>query len=115
MTAEAPAATLWRVETTVATHEQARALARRLIAGRFAACAQIEAIESVYRWQGEVQVEPECRLVLKTTAARYPALEAEIRAHHPYELPEIAATTVTACNTAYARWVADCVADVGAG
>jgi periplasmic divalent cation tolerance protein len=105
VTAEATAVALWRVETTVATQEQARGLARRVVEHRLAACAQIEPIESVYRWHDELVVELEYRIVLKTTAGRYPALEAALHAHHPYELSQIVAIQATAAEAGYANWV----------
>ena len=40
----------WLVVTTVGTREDAQRLARAAIEQRLAACAQIEAIDSVYRW-----------------------------------------------------------------
>ena len=43
--------------TTVATRADADALARAMVEQRLAACAQISAIESVYRWHGAVQSE----------------------------------------------------------
>ena len=45
-------------------------------------------------------------MLIKTTRASYPALEAAIRAAHPYELPEIIAVPVTAGLPAYLEWVA---------
>jgi len=45
-------------------------------------------------------------LLIKTTAARYAALEAAIRARHPYELPEIVAVPVTQGLPGYLDWVA---------
>lgn len=109
MTADAAAPALWRVETTVPTQAQARALARRVVEQRLAACAQIEPIDSLYHWHGGVVADPEYRVVLKTTAARYAALAAAIREHHPYEVPEIMATAAVACDATYARWVAEYV------
>ncbi|MCB2071832.1 MAG: divalent-cation tolerance protein CutA, partial [Ottowia sp.] len=55
------------VLTTVATQADAQVLARSMVEQRLAACAHIEAIDSVYRWQGAVQQEGEWRLLLKTT------------------------------------------------
>jgi periplasmic divalent cation tolerance protein len=43
---------------------------------------------------------------MKTTAARYPALQERLRALHPYELPEIVAVPVSAGLPAYLDWVA---------
>ena len=45
-------------------------------------------------------------MLIKTTHERYPALEAAIRAGHPYELPEIIAVQLAAGLPAYLDWVA---------
>ncbi|QTD45536.1 divalent-cation tolerance protein CutA [Ottowia testudinis] len=94
------------VLTTVASRADADALARAMVEQRLAACAQISAIDSVYWWNGAVQSEGEFRLLLKTTAERYAALEAALRAAHPYELPAIVALPVAQALPAFADWVA---------
>ena len=93
------------VVTTVATREQALAMARDLVERRLAACAQITAIESVYRWQGAVEQDSEFHLLLKTHAEGYAALEAAIRTQHPYELPAIHAIATLQAHIPYAEWV----------
>ncbi len=93
------------VLTTVATRADADALARAMVEQRLAACAQISAIDSVYWWQGAVQAEGEFRVLFKTTAERYPALEAALRASHPYELPAIVALPVAQALPEFADWV----------
>jgi len=93
------------VITTVATREQALALARDLVERRLAACAQISAIDSIYRWQGAVEQDSEYRLLLKTHAAGYAALETAIRDRHPYELPAIHAIATLHAHIPYAEWV----------
>ena len=57
------------VFTTVASREEALTLATVLVERRLAACAQIEPIESVYRWDGAVRHEGEFRIVFKTVEA----------------------------------------------
>lgn len=94
------------VVTTVGTLDEARALARAMVERRLAACAQITAIESVYRWQGAVAQEPEHRVLFKTRASAYAEMEAAIRALHPYELPAIHAVTTAQAYAPYAEWVA---------
>lgn len=101
---------LLAVCTTVATLDQAQTIARALVERRLAACVQIGAIESVYRWSGELRSEPEFRLLVKTTAARYEAVEAAIRELHPYELAAIYAVAVERAHAPYAAWVALCSA-----
>ena len=94
------------VTTTVSDAEQARRLAREVVQRRLAACAQISQIESCYVWQGQMQHEPERRIVFKTTRAAWPALHAALAELHPYELPQIVATPLEPVSEDYARWVA---------
>ncbi len=44
-------------------------------------------------------------VLIKTTAERYAALEAAIRAQHPYELPEIIAVPIKHGLPDYLAWV----------
>lgn len=78
-----------------------------LLAERLAACVQTLPIQSAYRWQGEIQREPEVLALIKTTAARYPEIEARIRAGHPYAIPEIIRIPVEAGFAGYLQWLAD--------
>lgn len=99
------------VFSTLPDVEAARKLAKSLVDERLAACVNILApCTSVYRWQGDVHEDGEVPLIIKTTAERYAAVEAHIRAHHPYELPEIVALDATAGLPDYLRWVAESVA-----
>ncbi len=91
--------------STVATHAQAQDLAQFLVGARLAACVQLQAIESVYRWDGAVQQGPEWRLLIKTTEAAWPALQAAVLARHPYDTPALLACPVTHANAAFADWV----------
>ena len=93
------------VVTTMATRADALALARSLVQRRLAACAQIAQIDSVYRWQGEVRHEPECRIVIKTTRERYVQVEQAIRELHNYDLPAIHAVAFEAIYAPYGEWI----------
>jgi periplasmic divalent cation tolerance protein len=95
------------VVTTVANREEAQRLARALVERKLAACAQISQIESVYRWKGEVQQEPEFRILFKTTDERYEQVESTIRDLHSYELPAIHAFALEHVFPAYAAWIAE--------
>lgn len=87
--------------------DTARRLAEALLEARLAACVNILApCCSIYRWQDKLESATETPLLIKTTAACYPALEAAIRRHHPYELPEIIAVPVTHGLPDYLAWVA---------
>lgn len=93
--------------TTVGDMPAARQLAQAIVERRLAACVQLSAIESFYRWDGAVQHEPEVRLVFKTTEAAWPALLQAIVALHPYSLPAVHALRLDAVHGPYAQWVAE--------
>jgi periplasmic divalent cation tolerance protein len=95
------------VLTNLPDRATAEKLAGVLVDQRLAACINILApCRSVYRWQGAVQQEEEHPVLIKTTQDAYARLEAEIRAHHPYELPEIVAVEIERGLPAYLEWVA---------
>lgn len=94
--------------TTCGSREEADRIAEALVGERLAACVQIEAIESVYRWEDAVERTREWRLQIKTTAARAPETEARIAALHSYALPEIARLPIEG-SAAYLDWIAEAV------
>lgn len=95
------------VLTNLPDAASAEQLAGELLAQRLAACVNILApVRSLYRWQGKIETAAEVPLLIKTVAARYDALEAAIKARHPYEVPEIIALPISAGLPAYLAWVA---------
>jgi periplasmic divalent cation tolerance protein len=77
-----------------------------LVEARLAACVnQLGPVQSTYRWQGAVEQASEVTLLIKTTRARYAALEARLRQLHPYSLPEILAFAAERGLPAYLGWV----------
>jgi periplasmic divalent cation tolerance protein len=84
----------------------AETLARSLVAEGLAACVnRVPGIRSTYRWEGRVHDDAETLLVIKTTAAAYPALERRIRELHPYEVPEVIAVPIVRGSAAYLSWL----------
>lgn len=95
------------VATSVATRADAEAMADALVGEGLAACVQLAAVASTYRWQGAVECAEEWRVV-KTTTLAAAAAAARIAALHAYELPEIMTHAVDAAP-GYAAWVAESV------
>ena len=86
--------------------ESAEALARRLVEAAQAACVNIvPGLRSVYLWKGTLETETEQLLIIKTRVDAYAALEKTIRAHHPYEVPEVISVPVDAGLPAYLAWI----------
>lgn len=92
--------------TTVASAEEAAELARGVTGARHAACVQIVGpIRSVYWWQGKLEEAQEWQLLIKTTSAAFPALEAFVKANHPYDTPELIACPIVAGSREYLDWI----------
>jgi len=86
--------------------ETAQRIARALVERRLAACVNILApCQSIYNWEGTVEDSTEIPLLIKTTAARYGALEAAITALHPHAIPEIVALPLSHGLPDYLNWV----------
>ena len=94
------------VTTTLPTMEAAKLLANQLIDKHLAACVQIqEGVKSIYRWDGKVCNDTEVLLSAKTAINQWSSIEAFIKTHHPYQLPEIIALKPAEYSQAYGRWV----------
>jgi len=89
----------------VGTRDEAEAIATALVDARLAACVQLMAVDSVYRWQGAVERASEVMLQAKTTQARLADAEALIKARHSYAVPEIIAVPIVAGSTDYLGWI----------
>src|ERR1700732_1078027 len=77
------------VLTTCGSLEEARSIAHTLVERQLAACVNIAPqIESVYRWQGEVETATECLLVIKTKEGACDRLREALSELNSYNLPE---------------------------
>ena len=98
------------VFTTCPSLEVAETIAKALVSERLAACVnRIPGVVSTYIWEGEVQTDKECLLMIKTTDTRIEAVKERVKALHPYELPELIAIPVCAGAESYLDWVRDTV------
>jgi periplasmic divalent cation tolerance protein len=95
-----------QVTTTASTREEAAKIAAALLERRLAACVQVVGpIESHYRWKGRIEQSTEWLCLIKTIRAKYPAVEAAIRANHSYEVPEIVACPIELGSGPYLDWL----------
>lgn len=84
----------------------ARKLARGLVEARLAACVSLlPGVRSTYRWNGAIEEATEVQLLVKTTRFRAEAAMDHLRAHHPYEVPEILLIGVDDGSERYLAWV----------
>jgi periplasmic divalent cation tolerance protein len=81
-------------------------IARVLVKEGLAACVnRVAPVTSIYQWDGRLCEAPEQLLLIKTTPARFEALELRLKALHPYEIPEIIALPVVAGSSQYLAWL----------
>ena len=85
----------------------ANRIALGVVEAGLAACVNLlPRVQSVYRWQGNIESASEVPLLIKTTAGRYTELETAIRELHPYDVPEIIALPIAQGLPAYLDWLA---------
>lgn len=95
------------VMTAVGSERAAEDLALKILAGKLAACVQVQKIRSYYKWKGETLSERQCLLLIKTRAALFAGLERFIRANHADEIPEIIRIPISAGSAGYLGWIDD--------
>ena len=70
--------------------EDAPGLLQRLVEERLVAGGNIiSGVRSIYRWQGEIQDEPECVLLMETSDDQVKTMMRRLSELHPYEVPKI--------------------------
>ncbi len=95
------------VITNCPDEETANRIALAVVEAQLAACVNIlPRVQSHLPLAGRRRIGSRSTLLIKTTAAAYPALEAAIRELHPYDVPEIIALPITTGLPAYLNWLA---------
>jgi periplasmic divalent cation tolerance protein len=96
------------VITTVDSKETLERIGRHLLEKRLVACLQIIGpVRSVYWWKGQLEEAEEWIGIMKTRRGMYADAEKEIRALHPYEVPQIEAIEAVSVLPAYEGWLID--------
>jgi periplasmic divalent cation tolerance protein len=91
---------------TADSREEALAIGRAIVQERLAACANVlDAITSIYWWQGALHQAGETVLILKTRAELVERLTARVKELHSYECPCVVALPIEAGNPAYLDWI----------
>lgn len=93
------------VLVTCGQEEAAKTLAQNIVKKQLAACVQLHPVTSIYTWEGNLQSDPEIRLVIKTRKTLYPALEKFILDCHEYEVPQIIQVDIQDGLPEYLEWI----------
>ena len=96
--------------TTAGSESEAGKIAHALVERRLAACVNIVTrIQSVYRWQGEVERAEEFLLIIKTSRSLEEQVRSAIGEAHSYELPEFIVVPIESGSPEYLKWLSESV------
>lgn len=96
------------VLTTLPADADAHEFAATLVTERLAACVNLlPVMDSVYRWDGQIEHETERQVVIKTSRAQVVGLWERVRDLHPYDVPEFVVLPIVDGNDAYLRWIGE--------
>ncbi len=95
------------VFVTYPDERTARAISRSLIERRLAACSNIFAVSSIYRWEGKIEEAQEFASLLKIRSEDFQDVVEAVRKLHPYEVPCIVRYDIAEGSLDYLRWVSE--------
>lgn len=93
------------VLVTTSSQQEAGAIASALIESKLAACVTVIPVQSIYRWQGEINHDQEWQLIIKTKLEKFQELSDKVIELHSYEVPEIIALPIVAGSPSYLNWI----------
>jgi periplasmic divalent cation tolerance protein len=86
--------------------DESERLATTLVEEHLVACVNIvDALRSVYLWNGDLCKEAEHLLVIKSTQSNWDALQERVKALHSYDVPEILYIPIGGGNKPYMDWL----------
>jgi len=91
---------------TAANKKEAEKIASFLIKEKLAACVNIiENVNSLFWWQGKVDMACETLLIVKTRKTLMNKLIRKVKSLHSYEVPEIIALPIICGDKKYLQWI----------
>lgn len=97
---------------TTENRNEARSIGEILVNRKLCACVNIlDGMESMYFWEGEVQSDKECILLVKTTSVYVEEVTSAIIKHHSYDVPCVISLPLSASegNKEYLQWIKNSV------
>jgi periplasmic divalent cation tolerance protein len=73
---------------------------------KLAACVSaVGGVDSFYWWKNKIERSKEILLIMKTVKRNFRNLEKEVKANHPYEVPEIVCVNIDCASSDYLKWI----------
>lgn len=93
------------IQTTFGNEDEAKDLIGSLVSDNHIACGTYNAINSIYKWQNEVQHDNEFEVSLYTDKSKQLGVIEYIKSKHSYELPKITVIEPTFTTKEYEEWL----------
>lgn len=93
---------------TTKDKEEGKKIAEKLVEEKLAACVNIiDAVHSLFWWEGKGNDAKESLLIVKTKEALFDPLVKMVKSLHSYTVPEIIALPIITGNEDYLNWIKD--------
>ncbi len=106
MASDGSDANSFRVVLCTTAPGDADGVARALVEERLAACVNITPVRSCYLWEGELNLDGEELLIIKTEQRMVEKVMSRIIELHSYKVPEIIVLPIVEGHQAYLDWIA---------
>lgn len=93
------------VVTTLPDIDSAKAMARRMIESRMAACAKMIRLDSIYWWKEKIEESTEHAVIFTIRTADFDIVRMTILQSHPYDLPMVERYAINDGDPQYLDWI----------
>ncbi|UTB33947.1 MAG: divalent-cation tolerance protein CutA [Methanobacterium sp. ERen5] len=94
------------IYVTTSDISESKKIARVLVQERLAACVNIvPAIESIYRWNGEIEEDSESLIFIKTRSDMVETVIKKVEEIHSYDTPCVLELSIEKGSKKYFKWL----------
>ena len=93
------------VYITCKSMAEAKRIAAKLLESKLIACANMFPVESMFNWKGKVKDIKEVAMLCKAKKGNFRKINEMVTKLHSYEVPCVAALSITDSNKGYESWV----------
>ena len=94
--------------TTVPNQLLANKIAKELIESELAACVSIKQIQSIYKWQGDIEENKEFEITIKSLPKNLNKLTLILKSRITYEVPQLIYKIFDSENS-YFQWIKESI------
>ena len=94
--------------TTVPNQLLANKIAKELIESELAACISIKQIQSIYKWQGDIEENKEFEITIKSLPKNLNKLTLILKSRITYEVPQLIYKIFDSENS-YFQWIKESI------